>query len=73
MTEISMTDTTLIFMEDVAHSIVTIESITNTMIEAMMENTTKAMAVTIMQVMMLIGMLRRVMVITCAGNFLPTL
>lgn len=73
MTEISMTDTTLIFMEDVAHSMVTIESITNTMIEAMMENTTKAMAVTIMQVMILIGMLRRVMVITCAGNFLPTL
>ena len=38
-------------MKDVAHSMVTMESITNTMVEAMMENTTKAMAITIMEVM----------------------
>lgn len=51
MTEIGMTDTTPTFMKDVAHSMITMESITNTMVEAMMENTTKAMAITIMEVM----------------------
>jgi len=74
MTEISMTDTTPTFMKDVAHSMVTMESITNTMVEAMMENTTKAMAITIMEVMDIDRHANeRVMVITCEGNFLRTL